>query len=131
MRDRIIGAALGAAVGVSTDDTRMSWLLLSLCAELGHAPDGRELAQRYLDVYANPAAYFPTQPELARENLGYFVDAASGVLGTPSPAHPQASPEALSSGALGLGMPTLLGMISLLCAGSPLPQAIDCGLRIN
>lgn len=159
--------------GVATDDTRMSWLLLSLCAELARAPDGRELAQRYLDVYANPATYFPTQPELARQNLAYFVDAAAGLLGTGSPARPGVPVDALRSGALGLGIPTLLGMIalpcagcltigdadatyrrafelafmdvgfardvtavhavivSLLCAGLPLPQAIDRGLSID
>lgn len=103
--------------GVATDDTRMSWLLLSLCAELERAPAGRELAQRYLEVYANPAAYFPTQPELARQNLAYFVDAAAGLLGTESPAHPGVPVAALRSGVLGLAMPTLLGMIALPCAG--------------
>lgn len=103
--------------GVSTDDTRMSWLLLELTAQLGRAPHRRELAQRYLDVYERPDSYFPTGPNLARQGLGYYVGAACATLDRPSPAHPQATPEALRSGALGLGIPTLLGMISLPGAG--------------
>lgn len=73
--------------GVATDDTRMSWLLLELAAELGRAPHRRELAQRYLDVYEHPETFFPTQPVLARQNLSYYVDAACAVLDRLSPAH--------------------------------------------
>ena len=106
-----------APCGIATDDTRMSWLMLHLVAEHGLSVRPKDLAQLYLAVYNRPQDFFPRHELLARDNLAYFVDAACGVLGQPSPAHPQASPEALTSGALGVGMPTLLGMISLPCAG--------------
>jgi len=41
----------------------------------------------------------------------------AGVLQEPSPAHPRATAAVLGSGALGVGIPTLLGMISLPGAG--------------
>ena len=103
--------------GISTDDTRMSWLMLRLFAERGLGARPVDLARQYLAVYTRPQDYFPAHPELARQNLAYYVDAACAVLRQHSPEHPQASLEALASGALGVGMPTLLGMISLPCAG--------------
>ena len=106
-----------AACGIGTDDTRMSWLLQQVVSENGRATAPEALARRYRDVYLYPQDYFPSHPELARQNLAYFIDAASGVLGQTSPANPQATQAALASGALGVGIPTLLGMISLPCAG--------------
>lgn len=110
-----------AACGIGTDDTRMSWLMLRLVAERGLSIRPVDLAELYLAVYQRPQDYFPQHPLLARDNLAYYVDAACGVLGQTSPAHPQAGPEVLNSGALGVGMPTLLGMISLPCAGCLAP----------
>lgn len=115
--------------GISTDDTRMSWLMQRLFAERGLSAKPADLAHLYLAVYQRPQDYFPQHPMLARENLAYFVDAACGVLGQHSPAHPQASPEVLTTGALGVGFPTLLGMISLPCAGCLEPGNHEAAYR--
>lgn len=103
--------------GIATDDTRVSWLLQQVVIDEGRAAAPEALALRYRNVYLYPQDYFPNHPELARQNLAYFVDAACGVLGQRSPANPQATPAALGSGALGVGFPTLLGLISLPCVG--------------
>ena len=107
-----------APAGTGTDDTRYNWLFLELAREINHIPSPMELAERFLDVYAHPAVYFPTDPEMARAQFKAWEPVCQGYLGRRSSLLPDVSPEVLRGTSVGLNFPSLIGLITLTTAGT-------------
>ncbi|MBT4501702.1 MAG: ADP-ribosylglycohydrolase family protein [Gemmatimonadetes bacterium] len=109
-------------IGTGTDDTRYNWLFLELAIELGKMPSDLELAERFLQVYEQPQAFFPEQyAEHARGQFAMWEGVCNGRLGRSSKLHPHVPPNVLKERSVGLNYPTLIGLIALTSAGLLFP----------
>jgi len=115
--------AENAPAGTGTDDTRYNWLFLELAAELARFPSDRELARRMLDVHDTPERFFPKRhAAIAREQFDGWRAVCHGCLGEPLPERPELPMVALRDQSMGgLNFPTLIGLISMTCAGALIP----------
>lgn len=116
-------------VGLGTDDTRYDWLLLCEFNRLGRFPRPEELANLYLDVYANPGRYFAGYEGLAREQFAMLEGVCSGFLGRSSNEVPGVPPDILRRRSVGLNYPSMAGMITLSLAGFMFPDDPELAYR--
>ena len=113
-----------ASPGTGTDDVRYAWVFMELACQVQRAPDAREIAQRFVEIYERPAAFFPRHAQLARNQFSIWEGVSSGYLGRESLNYLGISSDVLATRSVGLNYPTIAGMLALpfmglLYAGEP------------
>jgi hypothetical protein len=117
-------------LGVGTDDTRYNWLILNLADEIGRVPTAPQVARRMLEVFEEPARFFPRHRQIAREQFSAWAPMARGFLGLADPDRPDVPPGVLLDGNLGgINFPNLLGLITFTCLGSLRPGDAEGAYR--
>jgi ADP-ribosylglycohydrolase len=107
-----------APKGLGTDDTRMNHIFLETVIEHGAEISPQRLAMSYILRYQHPERYYHSQHvDLARAHLRDFYGVSCACLGMPCDLHPGAPLYALRERSFGCRFPTLIGLLSLACAG--------------
>ena len=107
-----------APKGLGTDDTRMNHIFLETAAEYGRDITAQQLAASYIARYEHPERYYPVEcVDMARAHLRDFQGVSCACLGRPSDLHPGVPLFALRERSFGCRFPTLIGLLSLACAG--------------
>jgi hypothetical protein len=106
-----------APAGTGTDDTRYNHIFIEAVLEHGNDITSSHLARAIIQRYRTPENFYPTAPELARENYGDWHGVCCGHLGKESELHPGVPPEVLANTGLRMDFPTLVGMLMLASVG--------------
>ena len=99
--------------GTGTDDVRYAWVFIELACQIQRAPTAREVAQRFVEIYKDSAAFFPHYPQLARDQFSMWEGVSCGPLGLESPNYVGIPPDVLATRSVGLNYPTIAGMLAL------------------
>jgi len=105
--------------GAGTDDTRMNHIFIEAVVENGGEITSQRLAAEYIRRYLHPERYYPERvAHMARGHLVDFYGVSCGCLGMECPELPGVPVYALREKSFGLLWPTLIGLLSLACAGT-------------
>jgi len=105
--------------GTGTDDTRMNHLFIEAVIENKGRITSQRLAAEYISRYLHPERYYPKRVvPLARDHFVDFYGVSCGCLGMECPELPGVPVYALRERSFGLLWPTLIGLLSLACAGT-------------
>lgn len=107
-----------APAGTGTDDTRMNHIFIETVIECRGQITSQALAGEYIRRYLHPERYYPKRVlEPARRHLRNFYPVSCGHLGMSCPEYAGVPVGVLRDKSFGCRFPTLIGLLSLACAG--------------
>ncbi|HET6430221.1 MAG TPA: ADP-ribosylglycohydrolase family protein [Phycisphaerae bacterium] len=105
--------------GTGTDDTRMNHVFIESVIDHRGFIGPQLLAAEYIRRYRHAEGYYPKRvAEMARRHFQDFFPVSCGCLGMECPELPGVPVEVLRDRSFGYRAPSLIGLLSLACAGT-------------